>query len=131
MIAELDQTIGLLEDSLRSTAQLRSTYAFLKNDYELARAAYAEASTKLEQARQANALSRPDVIVTLVDPATTPMTPYKPNRVGLAILGLFLGLFLGLSVAFTLDYFDHSIKTPEDINRWCDVPLLGSFPQES
>ena len=39
-----------------------------------------------------------------------------------------LGLFLGLSTAFTLDYFDHSIKTPEDIDRWCDLPLLGSLP---
>lgn len=129
MLAELDQSIGLQEESLRSTAPMRSTYAFLKNDYELARSAYADASTKLEQARQANSLSRPDLIVTLVDPATTPMKPYKPNRIGLAILGLFLGLFLGLSAAFTLDYCDHSIKTPEDIDRWCDVPLLGSLPQ--
>ncbi|MHC1789502.1 GumC family protein [Solidesulfovibrio sp.] len=129
MLAELDQSIVLQEDSLRSTAQLRSTYAFLRQDYDLAWTAYAEASTKLEQARQANALSRPDLIVTLVDPATIPMTPYKPNRIGLAVLGLFLGLFLGLAAAFTLDYFDHSIKTPEDIDRWCDVPLLGSLPQ--
>ena len=128
MLEELDQAIALQEDSLRSTAQLRSTYAFLKNDYELARGAYADASAKLEQARQANSLSRPDLIVTLVDPATIPSTPYKPNRFGLAILGLFLGLFLGLSTAFTLDYFDHSIKTPEDIDRWCDLPLLGSLP---
>ncbi|NDY56354.1 hypothetical protein G3N56_06305 [Desulfovibrio sulfodismutans] len=128
MISELDLAIAQLEDSLRATAQLRSTYAFLRNDYELAKTAYAEASAKLEQARQANSLSRPDLIVTLVDPAVEPMTPYKPNRIGLAVLGLFLGIFLGLSAAFTLDFFDHSIKTPEDIERWCDVPLLGSLP---
>jgi len=131
MIGELDTAIAQLEDSLRVTAQLRSTYAFLKNDYELAKTAYAEASAKLEQARQANSLSRPDVIVTLVDPAVEPMTPYKPNRIGLAVLGLFLGIFLGLSAAFALDFFDHTIKTPEDIERWCDVPLLGSLSDSS
>jgi uncharacterized protein involved in exopolysaccharide biosynthesis len=129
MIGELDASIAALEDSLRSTAQLRSTYAFLKNDYELAREAYAEASSKLEQARQANSLSRPELIVTLVDPPIEPTRAYKPNRIGLAAMGLFLGLFLGLAAAFTLDYFDHTIKTPEDVERWCDVPLLGSLPQ--
>lgn len=127
-IHELDKSIAQLEDTLRTTAQQRSTYAFLKNDYDLARAAYAEANAKLEQARQANSLSRPDLIVTLVDPAVEPAAPYRPNRLGLAALGLVLGVFLGLATAFTLDYFDHTLKTPEDIERWCDVPLLGSIP---
>ncbi len=127
MVVELDAAIAELEESLRATAQQRSTYAFLNNDYELAKAAYAEASAKLEQARQANALSRPDLLVTLVDPAVEPMTPYKPNRIGLILLGLFLGIAAGLAAAFTLDYFDHTLKTPEDIERWCDVPLLGSI----
>lgn len=129
MIGELDGTISDLEQSLRSTAERRSTYAFLANDYEMARQAYADASTKLEQARQANSLSRPDILVTMVDPPIIPTQAYKPNRLGLMAMGLLLGLFLGLAAAFTLDYFDHTIKTPEDIERWCDVPLLGSLPQ--
>jgi uncharacterized protein involved in exopolysaccharide biosynthesis len=128
MIAELDGTVTALEDSLRSTALLRTTYAFLRNDYEMARQAYADASAKLEQARQANSLSRPDLIVTMVDPPLEPTRPYKPNRMGLAAMGLFLGLCLGLAAAFTLDYFDHTVKTPEDVDRWCDVPFLGSLP---
>ncbi|MCK4351960.1 polysaccharide biosynthesis tyrosine autokinase [candidate division WOR-3 bacterium] len=66
--------------------------------------------------------------VKIVDRASTPGVLIKPNkRLNLA-LGLILGLILGLGTAFVSEYFDTSIKTPKDIERYINLPLLGSIP---
>jgi Mrp family chromosome partitioning ATPase len=32
-----------------------------------------------------------------------------------------------LALAFILDYFDHSLRTPEDVDHYLEIPALGSF----
>ena len=43
-------------------------------------------------------------------------------------LGMMLGLGLGLGLAFLLELMDTSIKSPSDISRRVDLPLLGMVP---
>lgn len=127
-IDELDRVAIDLESAVRNTAQQRATYDHLKNDYQQARDAYTETKNKLEQARMASSLSQQKLIITMLDPPVIPNSPFKPNRIAIALLGLFLGLFAALSGALILDYFDHSLKNPEDIVRHLDIPCFGSIP---
>jgi len=127
-IDELDRVAIDLEAAVRNTAQQRATYDHLKNDYQQARDAYTETKNKLEQARMASSLSQQKLIITMLDPPVLPNSPFKPNRIAIAIMGLFLGLFAAFSGAFILDYFDHSLKNPEDIVRHLDIPCFGSIP---
>ncbi len=127
-IDELDRITIDLESAVRNTAQQRATYDHLKNDYTQARDSYSETKSKLEQARMASSLSQQKLIITMLDQPMMPDSPFKPNRVAIALLGIFLGLFAALSGALILDYFDHSLKNPEDIVRFLDVPCFGSIP---
>jgi capsular exopolysaccharide synthesis family protein len=43
-------------------------------------------------------------------------------------VGGFLGLLLGLGLAFLLELMDTSIKSPSDVSRRVDLPLLGMVP---
>jgi capsular exopolysaccharide synthesis family protein len=43
-------------------------------------------------------------------------------------LGGLLGLIFGLIAAFLTDYFDDSIRTPEQVAQITPVPLLGAIP---
>jgi capsular exopolysaccharide synthesis family protein len=42
--------------------------------------------------------------------------------------GFMLGLMLGVGLAFLLELIDSSIKSPSDITRKVDLPLLGMVP---
>lgn len=51
-----------------------------------------------------------------------PMT--RTNVLAAGILGLLLG---GI-IAFSLEYFDDTIKTSEDVERYVSLPVVGSIP---
>jgi uncharacterized protein involved in exopolysaccharide biosynthesis len=125
-IKETSAVIGQLEETLATTARERSTYETLKQDYVLARDAYADARSKMEQARMAASLNQEKQDITQVQAPEEPLDPAKPNRPLLLVLGLVAGLLLGLAVALTMDYFDHTLKTPEEVEKFLDLPCLGS-----
>lgn len=59
---------------------------------------------------------------------------YRPREISfpqwalMVPLGIALGLLLGLGLAFTLELVDTSIKSPSDISRRVELPLLGMVP---
>jgi capsular exopolysaccharide synthesis family protein len=55
--------------------------------------------------------------VYVLDPAGIPGGPAKPNRQLIIIFGLFLGLAVGIGIILIRDYFDDTIKSPEDIEK--------------
>jgi capsular exopolysaccharide synthesis family protein len=56
---------------------------------------------------------------------TLPTLPNVPLNLGLA---LALGLICGALVAYSVDFFDRTVKTPEDVERVLRVPFLGAIP---
>jgi capsular polysaccharide biosynthesis protein len=58
-----------------------------------------------------------------------PPTLYWPPRAAVTVpAGLLLGLVLGLLLAFILEALDNSLKSPSDIERYVELPVLGSIP---
>jgi len=39
-----------------------------------------------------------------------------------------VGLILGIVLAFVMEYFDNSIRTPEDVERHLGLPVLTVIP---
>ena len=60
--------------------------------------------------------------------AEEPKEPSMPKWEIMMPLGIFLGLAVGLGLAFLLELIDTSIKSPSDISRRVDLPLLGMVP---
>lgn len=128
-IGEIEKVMSSLQEKIRSTAEQRSKYEHLKQQYALARDAYTHAKNQLEQARLANALNEEKQYITLVEKPEMPQKPFKPNRPLLVLLGALAGLLVSLATALTLDYFDHTIKIPEDIDYHLNAQVLGSIPR--
>ena len=55
--------------------------------------------------------------VLIIDNARVPSLPSKPNRSLMMIVGLLAGLVLAFGFIFTKNYFDDTIKTPNDIEK--------------
>jgi capsular exopolysaccharide synthesis family protein len=66
--------------------------------------------------------------IRIIDPAEVPQRPIKPNK-GLNIfLAAIVGLMGGIALALFVEYLDDTVKTPEDLKRYFDIPFLGPIP---
>jgi len=66
--------------------------------------------------------------VLIIDEARRPELPSKPNRMLIVLVGLVIGVGMGAGFAFVKNYFDNSVKTPEDIQN-NDINVLAWIPQ--
>jgi uncharacterized protein involved in exopolysaccharide biosynthesis len=61
--------------------------------------------------------------------AAVPLRPVFPNLLLNLALGLVLALVVSLSVGFLLEYWDDSLKIPEDVERFLNRPVFASIPE--
>jgi len=66
--------------------------------------------------------------ISVVDYATVPQRPSKPQKTVNLMLGLLFGLLLGSCISFFAEYLDDTIKSPSDIESFLRMPFLGLIP---
>lgn len=67
-------------------------------------------------------------VVSVVDRAQVPGGPFKPNLPLNIMIGLCIGLLLGLGTAFSIEWIDDTIKTPDDVGTKLGLASLGVIP---
>lgn len=112
------ERLGRLEPQLKS---LERAVSVNESNYRLY-------LTKFEESRVSDAMDAAKMVsVSVLEPATPPLKPL-PVRRGLNILAsLCIGLAAGLALAFLFEYFDHTLKLPEDIADNLTIPTLGAI----
>ncbi|MFC7378150.1 GumC family protein [Brevundimonas sp. GCM10030266] len=66
--------------------------------------------------------------ISIVDNATPPAAPSKPNMIINLVLAAIFGLGLGVVAAFVIEALDESVATPDDVEKKLGVPVLGVVP---
>jgi capsular exopolysaccharide synthesis family protein len=67
--------------------------------------------------------------VTIVEEATPPRAPVRPNRKRIAFVGAFLGLLAGVGLVLGRDFIDNTLKDPDEIERYLHVEFLTAVPR--
>jgi len=70
----------------------------------------------------------PSTNIKIIYPATVPEKPAKPRTERNLFLALVGGSIMGLVLIFGLEYLDTTIKTPDDVEKWLELPNLAMIP---
>jgi uncharacterized protein involved in exopolysaccharide biosynthesis len=83
---------------------------------------------KREEARMGDALDQGGIVnVAVAERPVAPALPVWPAG-GVAIVGFVAALVVGTGSAFTADYLDPALRTPEEVLACLEIPVLASLP---
>ncbi len=129
-IAGVKSEINRYQAKVEDTPKREQDLLSLNRDYENTRELYnsllnrkleAEIAVSMEKKQKGEQFR-------VIDPAKLPTTPVEPNMKKIFLLTLVLGLGLGGGLAYLLEMFDSSYKTPEDLEKKIGLPILISMP---
>ena len=64
----------------------------------------------------------------ILDPASLPLTPSRPDKKKILLASLFLGPLIGVALAFMSETLDPTLRSLEDFARIMPEPVLGTTP---
>jgi uncharacterized protein involved in exopolysaccharide biosynthesis len=66
--------------------------------------------------------------VSVIEDAWVPRAPLRPRKTINLAISVLVGLFVGVGVALAIEYFDTTVKTPDDVERYLGLPVIGIVP---
>lgn len=101
-------------------------YRILEREVDSNKSIYNNILLRLKETEVTSALESTNVQV--VDYASTPLAPYKPDVGFYMLIATFAGIMGGVFLAFVFEYFDNTIKDEEEIKKRYALPYLGGVP---
>lgn len=98
----------------------------LERDVENNRKLYEALLVRLQETDVTSDLDASNIQI--LDTATPPLAPFKPNKVLIVMLAGIFGLGLGILLAFVREHLDRTLKTLDDIEDKLGLPALGIVP---
>lgn len=80
-----------------------------------------ETYSRLLQSTQQGATNQ----ITVIEPASLPVTPIGPNKLLIIILAAVSGLVLAGGAAYLLEYLNDTLERPEEVTEALKVPVIG------
>ncbi|HOD79551.1 MAG TPA: polysaccharide biosynthesis tyrosine autokinase [Syntrophorhabdus sp.] len=117
---------GALENQKKAVLDFNekeSEFNIVKRDVDTNRSLYESLLKRVKETNVTEGINVSNIMI--VDPARVPNKPAKPKILQNLLLALVTGLACGVGLAFFFEYLDNSIKSPDDVKKHLDVPLLG------
>ena len=122
----LASAIDALHKDVTSIQDKMGQLQMLQRGVETNRELYDSLLQRLKEVGVSTALTESNIQI--LDRAEVPGAPFKPNKPFNIALSVIFGLFGGVMLAFFVEYFDRTIKTPDDVEKGSPIPLLGMVP---
>jgi polysaccharide biosynthesis transport protein len=95
----------------------------LQKTLDLYQQIYLQLLGSLEQVRLARLQNTPSVVQ--IEEAAQPSSPVRPLPLQTGMLGAAVGLMLAFGIAFGIEYLDDTLRSPSDVERVLELPVLG------
>jgi len=127
----VDSMTGELDNLQAELADKRSTEETLMREVERLRKTSETLAEKATETQIAKSIDIGDTSVVVISEASLPASPIKPNKKLNIAIAFVLGLMVFTLLAFVLEYLDNTLKTPEDVTKEIELPVLGVIPKET
>ncbi len=127
---QLIEQLAALKDSIDRTPANQIALDAMTRDFQNIQAQYNSAVQKQAQAsnnEQVELLSKGERI-TVVEAASAPDTPTKPDRMKIAAGGVGAGILLGGGLIFLLELLNRSVRRPKDLVKSFGIVPLVTIP---
>ncbi len=128
--AQLEAKVQSLQGRVEGSPAVQGQFASLQRDYETAQKTYQALVEKQQSSSMSAELERTtgkDQFQVL-DPASLPKFPSRPNLLMVDAAGLFAGLFFGLALAVGVELFDQTIHEQDELPLYFEMPLIAAIP---
>lgn len=98
----------------------------LKREFETNQQLYENLLQRLKDATISAGLHATNIHV--IDQASPPTTPVRPNKLRNILAGLLVGLILGVTMAFVHEALDSSVRSTDEAERLTNAPALAVIP---
>lgn len=129
-VRKMGTELAAVQRRLDAAPAWAEQYRALDRDYEAIRAKYVTTLARAADAQSADMLLAADApnLFRVVQAAMAPFRPAGPNRLNLALMALAAALGAALLAAALAEYFDSSLRGPQDARAF-GVPVLASIPR--
>jgi len=126
--ATAEAKIADVEQRLTKLNEVKAALDNLEREVNVTSDSLRYYTQKLEESRVTDALAKTKMSnVRVASTPTLAVDPVRPKKLFNLIFALVAGLMASLTLAFFLEYLDHGVKTPEDVDCYLEIPALGSF----
>ncbi len=117
------------EEAAFRVKQQSSDYETQKNDSLAKRKVYDVVAETVQKLIVSSQLITMNNNIVILDRAIEPTSPVAPRKVAIIGVGLLVGLLFGVGVVIFMDYVDNTIRTPDDVEHFLGVGMLGLIPK--
>jgi capsular exopolysaccharide synthesis family protein len=122
----IEQAFVEQQRQAETIAERSVQYNILKREVDTNKQLYEGLLQRLKEAGVSAGLKASNIRV--VDAAEPAKRPTRPNLLLNLASAIVLGLLLGAGAAFLQEYFDNTLKTSEDVERFLRLPALAVIP---
>lgn len=126
----LSEAVRVQKSEADTLNQYSIQYNILKQEVASKKQLYNDMLQRMGEAGITAGLKSNNIHV--VDAAVPPSAPILPDKKANLTKALLSGLIFGIVLAFFFEYvgsyFDRSLKTPDDVDRFVHLPFLGVIP---
>jgi uncharacterized protein involved in exopolysaccharide biosynthesis len=127
---QLEKQVQLLQTHMAALPRVEQQLAELMRDYDTTRTSYQTMLSKRNYSNVAAEMERraKGEQFRILDPASYPEKPFKPNLLQINFLGVLVGFFVGAALALLMEVTDETLYNDKDVIFSTSLPILAAIP---
>jgi uncharacterized protein involved in exopolysaccharide biosynthesis len=124
----LQQSLAETEESAVTSTEKDIDYAVLDREAKSARDVYNTLLSAIKEV-SINTNTMSNNVMYVNERASTPNRPVRPNKAVTMIIAMTLGVLLAAGFAYGREFWDQTVRHPDDVHKSVHLPVLSSIPR--